>query len=114
MCRSADTDTDLGTGIHTDTDTAKSRAIDFGIGTDGGSFGFVVSENNWLGGGKKINFELDVDQESIGGTFNYSDPNYNFLGNSITYSILSERNHKPDLGFENSLLAAAIGTSIEQ
>ena len=48
------------------------------------------------------------------GDFRYTNPNYNFLGNSITYSFLSERNDKPDLGFENSIIAAAIGTSFEQ
>ena len=85
-----------------------------GIGTDGGSFGIVVSENNWLGGGKKINFELDLDQESIGGTFNYSDPNYNFLGNSINYYLSSTDNDKPDQGFENTIISAGVGTGFEQ
>ena len=27
-----------------------------GIGTEGGSFAFNISENNWLGEGKKIRF----------------------------------------------------------
>ena len=50
-----------------------------GIGTDGGSFAFNISENNWMGEGKKINFEMEVDTESLSGTFNYLDPNYDFL-----------------------------------
>ena len=58
--------------------------------------------------------EIQADEESLIGDFSYTDPNYNFLGNSITYSFLSERNDKPDLGFENSIIAAAIGTSFEQ
>ena len=41
-----------------------------GIGTNGGSFGFSVSENNWLGKGTRLNFELEVDEESLGGTLN--------------------------------------------
>ena len=36
-----------------------------GIGTDGGSFAFNISENNWMGEGKKINFEMEVDTEII-------------------------------------------------
>ena len=85
-----------------------------GVGTNGGTFAFSIKENNWSGKGTTLGFDLEVDQESLSGTFNYSDPNYNFLGNSITYSVLSERNDKPDLGFENSIVAAAIGTSFEQ
>ena len=34
-----------------------------GIGTNGGSFGFSVSENNWLGKGTRLNFELEVDEK---------------------------------------------------
>ena len=38
-----------------------------GIGTNGGSFGFSISENNWLGKGNRLKFELEVDEESLGG-----------------------------------------------
>ena len=85
-----------------------------GVGTNGGSFAFSISENNWLGKGKRVDFALEVDQESLGGTLNYSDPNYNFLGNSINYFISSEENDKPDQGFENSLISAGINTGFEQ
>ena len=37
-----------------------------GVGTNGGSFAINVSENNWLGKGQKLNFELEIDQESLG------------------------------------------------
>ncbi len=85
-----------------------------GVGTSGGTIAFNVKENNWLGQGKSIGLEIQADEESLIGDFRYTDPNYNFLGNSITYSFLSERNDKPDLGFENSIVSAAIGTSFEQ
>ena len=85
-----------------------------GIGTSGGTIVFSVKENNWLGEGKTIAFEADIDEESLVGTFRYSDPNYNFLGNSINYSLSSESNDKPDLGYENSVISAGIGTSFEQ
>ena len=85
-----------------------------GVGTSGGTIAFNIKENNWLGQGKSIGLEIQADEESLIGDFRYTDPNYNFLGNSITYSFLSERNDKPDLGFENSIIAAAIGTSFEQ
>ena len=85
-----------------------------GIGTTGGSFAIGVSENNWLGSGKSVSFDLEVDKESFTGTLNYNDPNYDFLGNAINYSISSQTNDKPDQGYENSITSAGVGTSFEQ
>ena len=55
-----------------------------GVGTNGGTFAISISENNWLGQGKKLDFEIEVDEESLSGQINYSNPNYDFLGNSIS------------------------------
>ena len=85
-----------------------------GVGTNGGTFAFNISENNWLGEGKKLNFEIDVDEESLRGLVSFSDPNYNFLGNSINYYLSSQTNDKPNQGFENSLISTGINTSFEQ
>ena len=85
-----------------------------GIGTEGGSFEASVSENNWLGEGKKLDFNISTDSESLSGTINYTDPNYNFLGNSLNYFVSSTENDKPDQGYENTLFAAGINTSFEQ
>ena len=85
-----------------------------GIGTNGGSFGVSISENNWLGEGKRLKFELEIDQESLAGDIQYSDPNYNFLGNTISYNLFSKNNDKPDQGFENTLVGFGINTSFEQ
>ena len=85
-----------------------------GVGTDGGLFAFGVKENNWLGQGKTVGFDIEVDSESISGALNYVDPNYDFLGNFIKYSISSETNDKPDQGYENSLTSLSIDTSFEQ
>ena len=77
-------------------------------------FAFNISENNWLGEGKKVNFELEVDAESLSGTFNYLDPNYDFLGNSINYYLSSTSNDKPDQGYENTIFSAGLNTGFEQ
>ena len=79
-----------------------------GIGTNGGSFAFNVQENNWLGLGKNVGFNIDVDQDSIQGTLNYSDPNYDFLGNSLNYSLSNSTNDKPDQGYENTVTSAGV------
>ena len=85
-----------------------------GIGSNGGSFAITIKENNWLGEGKKVAFDLQIDQESIAGIISQTDPNYNFLGNSLSYAIRSEKNDKPDQGYENSVYSASIGTTFEQ
>ena len=54
-----------------------------GIGTSGGTLAFNIKENNWLGQGKSVGLEIQLDDESLAGDFRYTDPNYNFLGNSI-------------------------------
>ena len=85
-----------------------------GIGTNGGSFAFNIKESNWLGKGQSLSFEVEVDAESLGGELVFSDPNYDFLGNSINYSIASESNDKPDQGYENTVNSVGVGTSFEQ
>ncbi len=85
-----------------------------GIGTNGGSFAFTVKENNYLGEGKNVGFDIQIDQDSLKGTLNYSDPNYDFLGNELNYYLTSESNDQPDRGYENTIMGAGISTSFEQ
>ena len=85
-----------------------------GVGTNGGSFAFTIRENNWLGEGKNVAFDIEVDEESLKGSLNYVNPNYNFLGNSLSYSLSSTTNDKPDQGFKNTIVAASAGTRFEQ
>ncbi len=85
-----------------------------GIGTNGGTFQIGIRENNWLGEGKSVSFDVEVDAESLSGTLAFLNPNYDFLGNSLDYSISSVQNDKPDQGYENTLVSGKIGTSFEQ
>ena len=85
-----------------------------GVGTNGGTIGFNIKENNWLGEGKKIGFDMELDQESLRGTISYTNPNYDFLGNSLSYSLSSITNDKPNQGYENSLISADVSTTFEQ
>ncbi len=85
-----------------------------GVGTNGGSFAFTVKENNWLGEGKQVSFDLEANKESLKGSLNYSDPNYDFLGNRINYNFYSTSNDKPEQGYENTLVGAGVSTSFEQ
>ena len=85
-----------------------------GVGTEGTSIAFSVVENNWLGQGKRVKAQADIDEESISGVLSFFDPNYNFLGNGLNYYISSQTSDKPDQGYENSLVTLGLGTSFEQ
>ncbi len=85
-----------------------------GVGTNGGSFAINISENNWLGRGNSLDFEIEVDQESLRGNISYANPNYDFLGNSLSYFISNEQNDKPDQGYENTVVSSGIRTGFEQ
>jgi outer membrane protein insertion porin family len=85
-----------------------------GFGTNGGTFAINVVENNWLGQGKIVNFEIELDATSIAGGIDYLDPNYNFLGNQIAYSFGTTTNDKPDQGYKNTLIEGSVNTKFEQ
>ena len=85
-----------------------------GIGTNGGSFSFVVSENNWLGRGLNISTNVDVDKESFTGGLSVTDPNYNYSGNSLSYFAQNTTNDKAGSGYKNNIFTTGIGTSFEQ
>ena len=85
-----------------------------GIGTNGGSFAFNIKENNYLGEGKNVGFDIQVDQDSLKGTLNYRDPNYDFLGNALNYYLSSSANDKTEQGYENTIIGAGISTTFEQ
>ena len=85
-----------------------------GVGTNGGSFAFNIQENNWLGDGKIVGLDFEVNKESLKGRFTYSNPNYDLLGNSMRYYISNQTNDMPDQGYENSVLSLGASTGFEQ
>ena len=85
-----------------------------GVGTNGGTLAFTISENNWLGEGKIISLDFELSQESLKGQFSYINPNYDFFGNSIQYNISNQTNDKPNQGYENSIAEIGVSTAFEQ
>ena len=85
-----------------------------GVGTNGGTIAFMISENNWLGEGKKVGLDFEMSEESLKGQFTYTNPNYDLLGNSLSYFVTNTTNDKPDQGYENSIFALGASTSFEQ
>ena len=85
-----------------------------GVGTDGGTFAFNINENNYLGKGLKVQSFLEVSRDSLKGSLEVKNPNYNYSGNELNFFLSSTQNDKPDQGFENSLISAGVGTKFEQ
>ena len=86
-----------------------------GIGTDGTSFMFSITENNWLGRGIQLSTEANISQEKISGNIAVNNPNYNFTGNSVFSSMeLASTDLEETSGYKSSKTGFAIGTQFEQ
>ena len=86
-----------------------------GIGSDGGTIGFSVSENNFLGKGVKLSTSLRVGGDTVKGNFTVTNPDFNYTGRSITTNI--ERSTTDKLktsGYETSKTGFSFGTSFEE
>tara|TARA_X000000368_G_C23046174_1_gene719244 strand:- start:189 stop:2417 length:2229 start_codon:yes stop_codon:yes gene_type:complete len=85
-----------------------------GIGTNGGSFAFNISENNWLGRGMTVSANADVSADTLSGSLSFTDPNYNFTGKQLSYDLQNTKNDKPDSGYENNVFGGGINLSYEK
>ena len=86
-----------------------------GIGTDGGTIGFAVSENNFLGKGVKLSTSLRVGGDTVKGNFTVTNPNFNYTGRSITTNVERSTTDKiKTSGYETSKTGFSLGTSFEE
>jgi len=86
-----------------------------GIGTDGTSFQFAVSENNWLGRGVKLKSALNLSEEKVSGNISIYNPNYNFTGNAVSAGLdVSSTDRTNSSGFKSSRTGIQLGTAFEQ
>ena len=86
-----------------------------GVGTDGTSFQFAVSENNWLGRGMQLQTALNVSTEKISGNIMLNNPNYNFTDNALKLALdVSSTDRSSSSGFKSSKTGFEAGTGFEQ
>ena len=86
-----------------------------GVGSDGGTVGFSVSENNFLGKGIKLSTSLRVSEDTIRGNFSVNNPNFNYSGRSLITNIERVTIDKlSDSGYESSKTGFSLGTSFEK
>ena len=86
-----------------------------GVGSDGGTVGFSVSENNFLGKGVKLSTSLRISEDTIRGNFSVNNPNFNYSGRSLITNIERVTLDKlSDSGYESSKTGFSLGTSFEK
>ena len=90
-------------------------SVGAGAGTDGGTLGFSVSENNFLGKGIRLGSSLNLTEDSIKGEFSITNPNINYSGKSLTTSVSSLSIDKlSDNGYKSNKTGFILGTGFEQ
>jgi outer membrane protein insertion porin family len=86
-----------------------------GVGTSGGSVGFSIRENNYLGKAIKLNSTLAIDAESVKGGIQVTIPNYNYSDNSLIASAQSStEDYLADYGYKSGKTGFSLGTNFEQ
>ena len=58
-----------------------------GVGSEGGTAQFSVSENNFLGKGVKLSTGLRISEERLRGNFTVTNPNFNYSDKALSTDI---------------------------
>ena len=86
-----------------------------GVGNDGGTVGFSVSEKNFMGRGIGLVSSLSLSEERIKGEFTVNNPNFNYTDKSLSTSIFAiDTDKMTDSGYQSGEVGFSFGTSFEQ
>ena len=86
-----------------------------GVGSDGGTAAFSVSENNFLGKGVKLSTGLRISEERIRGNFTVTNPNFNYSDKALSTDIfVTDTDKLTDFGYKSTDAGFSIGTAFEQ
>ena len=86
-----------------------------GYGSEGGTIGFSISENNFLGKNIKLTTDLRTTEDSIRGSFSVINPNFNYSNKSLITSLQSTSIDKmSESGYETKKTGFSFGTRYEQ
>ena len=86
-----------------------------GVGSSGGTLGFGIKENNYLGKGIKLSANIAINEESIRGGIDYLNPKFRNTDKSLSFGFGSSVTDKlADFGYKSSETSFHIGTGFEQ
>ena len=86
-----------------------------GVGTEGGTAQFSISENNFLGKGVKLSTGLRISETRLRGNFTITNPNFNYSDKALFTDIfVTDVDKLTDSGYESTLAGFSLGTAFEQ
>ena len=86
-----------------------------GVGNDGGTIGFSVTEKNFMGRGVGLVSSLELSEEKVKGEFTVNNPNFNYTEKSLNTSIFAINTDKmTESGYDSSEVGFSFGTGFEQ
>ena len=85
-----------------------------GFGTNGGTIGFGIKENNFMGKGIQFDTNLELSEEQIRGQFSVFNPNFRGSDNALSTNIQSLTNDlMSDYGYKTTKTGVSFGTRFE-
>ncbi len=85
-----------------------------GFGTNGGTLGFGLKENNFMGKGIEFNTNLELSEQEIRGQFSVINPNFRGSDNGLSTNIQSLTNDRmTDYGYKTTKTGVSLGTRFE-
>ena len=85
-----------------------------GLGTSGGSFGFGIKENNFLGKGVSLDSNFTISADTFKGKFGLTNPNYNNSDKSVYINAEAiETDNYKTFGYKSNKTGINIGTNFE-
>jgi outer membrane protein insertion porin family len=85
-----------------------------GAGTDGGSIGFGIKENNFLGKGISLDSNFSLSSETFKGEFGLTNPNFKNTEKSIYANLKAvETDNYQTFGYKSNQTGFEIGTNFE-
>ena len=85
-----------------------------GVGTNGGTVGFGIKENNFLGRGIAFGSDISLDAESVKGTVSLNNPNYKGSNRSLNISAQSVVTDRlSNYGYKSNKTGVSIGSGFE-
>ena len=90
-------------------------SVGAGFGNDGGTFGFGISENNYLGKGIRVSSTVKVGDNSLKGNVSIYNPNFRYSDKDLLTDVYATTVDKlSDSGYETTKNGFSFGTSYEQ
>jgi outer membrane protein insertion porin family len=85
-----------------------------GLGSDGGTVGFSVKENNFLGRGIQFGSDLSFTAEAVRGIVSLNNPNYKGTNKSLNFSAESTVTDRlANYGYESNKTGFSVGSGFE-